>query len=126
MARTYGQYHGGNSTAFGYNFSRLLQSLGAPGGVLAEEQLADFDVAGYFKPEYPRLLRFTGTHPPDVQAVLARLRPMLAEHHALTGRSVAAQPASIVVRNALRKGNYELRWRGRAFSPLANRLLRTR
>ena len=34
MARTYGQYHGGNSTAFGYNFSRLLQSLGAPGGVL--------------------------------------------------------------------------------------------
>jgi murein DD-endopeptidase MepM/ murein hydrolase activator NlpD len=34
MARTYGQYHGGNSTAFGYNFSRLLQALGAPGGVL--------------------------------------------------------------------------------------------
>jgi murein DD-endopeptidase MepM/ murein hydrolase activator NlpD len=34
MARTYGQYHGGNSTAFGYNFSRLLQSLGAPGGIL--------------------------------------------------------------------------------------------
>jgi murein DD-endopeptidase MepM/ murein hydrolase activator NlpD len=34
MARSYGQYHGGNSTAFGYNFSRLLQSLGAPGGIL--------------------------------------------------------------------------------------------
>jgi murein DD-endopeptidase MepM/ murein hydrolase activator NlpD len=34
MARRYGQYHGGNSTAFGYNFSRLLQSLGAPGGQL--------------------------------------------------------------------------------------------
>src|SRR5207248_2939443 len=34
MARTYGQYHGGNSTAFGANFSQLLQSLGGPGGIL--------------------------------------------------------------------------------------------
>jgi murein DD-endopeptidase MepM/ murein hydrolase activator NlpD len=34
MARTYQQYNGGNSTAFGYNFSQLLQSIGAPGGVL--------------------------------------------------------------------------------------------
>ena len=34
MARTYGQFSGGNSTAFGANFSRLLQSLGAPGGIL--------------------------------------------------------------------------------------------
>jgi murein DD-endopeptidase MepM/ murein hydrolase activator NlpD len=34
MARSYGQYHGGNSTAFGYNFSRFLQALGAPGGIL--------------------------------------------------------------------------------------------
>ena len=35
MARKYGQYHGSNSTAFGYNFSQLLQSVGAPGGILA-------------------------------------------------------------------------------------------
>lgn len=34
MARSAGQYHGGNSTAFGYNFSQLLQALGAPGGIL--------------------------------------------------------------------------------------------
>jgi murein DD-endopeptidase MepM/ murein hydrolase activator NlpD len=33
MARTYGEYHEGVSTAFGFNFSQLLQSLGAPGGV---------------------------------------------------------------------------------------------
>jgi murein DD-endopeptidase MepM/ murein hydrolase activator NlpD len=33
MARTYGQFDGSNSTAFGYNFSQLLQSLGAPGGI---------------------------------------------------------------------------------------------
>ncbi len=37
MARSYGQYHGSNSTAFGYNFSRLLQALGAPGGVLQND-----------------------------------------------------------------------------------------
>jgi murein DD-endopeptidase MepM/ murein hydrolase activator NlpD len=34
LARSYGQYHEGNSTAFGDNFSRLLQTLGAPGGIL--------------------------------------------------------------------------------------------
>ena len=33
MARTYGQYNGSNSTAFGDNFSRFLQTLGAPGGI---------------------------------------------------------------------------------------------
>ncbi len=34
MARDYGQFSGTNSTAFGANFSQLLQSVGAPGGVL--------------------------------------------------------------------------------------------
>jgi len=34
MARSYGQYHDSHSTAFGDNFSRLLQSIGAPGGIL--------------------------------------------------------------------------------------------
>ncbi|MHB1715951.1 MAG: hypothetical protein ACYCV5_01195 [Acidimicrobiales bacterium] len=34
MAREYGQFSGANSTAFGANFSQLLQALGAPGGVL--------------------------------------------------------------------------------------------
>ena len=102
---------------------RHYSSLGAPGGVLAEEQLADFDVASYFKPEYPRLLRFAGKHPSDARPVLARLESTLAEHHALTERIVAAQAASVVARNALRKLNYELRWRGRAISPLARRLM---
>ena len=35
MAHTYGQYDGSNSTAFGDNFSRFLQSVGAPGGILS-------------------------------------------------------------------------------------------
>jgi len=34
MAMSYGQFYGSNSTAFGSNFSQLLSSLGAPGGVL--------------------------------------------------------------------------------------------
>ncbi len=34
MAMSAGQFSGANSTAFGYNFSQLLQSTGAPGGVL--------------------------------------------------------------------------------------------
>ena len=33
MARTYGQFNGLNSTAFGYNFSRFLQTVGAPAGI---------------------------------------------------------------------------------------------
>ena len=35
MARDYGQFDGSGSSAFGYNFSQFLQSLGAPGGILA-------------------------------------------------------------------------------------------
>jgi len=34
MAAESGQFDGSNSTAFGYNFSQLLLSVGAPGGVL--------------------------------------------------------------------------------------------
>jgi murein DD-endopeptidase MepM/ murein hydrolase activator NlpD len=33
MAHAYGQYDGSDPTAFGVNFSRFLQSLGAPGGI---------------------------------------------------------------------------------------------
>jgi hypothetical protein len=35
MAHSAGQYGGSNSTAFGDNFSRFLQSVGAPGGILS-------------------------------------------------------------------------------------------
>ena len=34
MARDYGQFDGSNSSAFGYNFSQFLQTLGAPGGIV--------------------------------------------------------------------------------------------
>jgi murein DD-endopeptidase MepM/ murein hydrolase activator NlpD len=37
MAAEYNQFSGANSTAFGYNFSQLLQSVGAPGGILQND-----------------------------------------------------------------------------------------
>jgi murein DD-endopeptidase MepM/ murein hydrolase activator NlpD len=48
MARTYGQFDGSNSSAFGYNFSELLQSLGAPGGI------ANSPPSGTLPPWWPR------------------------------------------------------------------------
>jgi murein DD-endopeptidase MepM/ murein hydrolase activator NlpD len=36
MAADHSQFWGGNSTAFGVNFSHLLASLGAPGGIIEE------------------------------------------------------------------------------------------
>jgi hypothetical protein len=104
---------------------RHYSSLGAPGGVLREDQLEGFDVAAYFAPEYPRLLRFNAAHPPAADATLAALRPQLSEFHTLTDRIVRAQPAAIVAKNALRRANYELRWRGRGFSRLAAILTKT-
>ena len=103
---------------------RHYSSLGAPGSVLPEDRLADFDVAEYFEPEYPRLLHFRGAHPAAARATLERLHPELAVYHALTERVVADQPRAVKVRNAIRKFNYELRWRGRALDPLARALMR--
>jgi hypothetical protein len=101
---------------------RHYSSLGAPGGVLREDQLDDFDVADYFKPEYPRLLHFGGAHPPAVRATLDALAPCLQPYHALTERIVRAQPLAVKVVNVVRKANYEMRWRGRAFDGTARRM----
>ncbi len=103
---------------------RHYSSLGAPGDVLREDQLDDFDVRRYFAPEYPRLLRFYGQHPEAAAATLQRLRPALAAWHGLTERVVREQPASIKLRNLARAANYEVRWRGRALDPLARSLVR--
>jgi hypothetical protein len=101
---------------------RHYSSLGAPGGVLREDQLDDFDVARYFEPEYPRLMRFTGKHPQAAIATLERLRARLRTYHDLTERIVRGQPLRIKARNVVRKLNYELRWRGRGLDPLARKI----
>ncbi|MGA8533437.1 MAG: glycosyltransferase [Candidatus Tumulicola sp.] len=102
---------------------RQYSGLGAPGEVLREDQLDDFDVARYFEPEYPRLLRFNGRHPSAGIPTLERLRAQLRPYHDLTERVVRAQPLSVKARNAVRKLNYEIRWRGRALDPRARRLM---
>lgn len=103
---------------------RHYSSLGAPGEVLREDQLDAFDVETYFAPEYPRLLHFTGRHPPAAIPAIEALRPRLRAFHELTRAIVARQPLSVRLRNAVRKANYELRWRGRALNPLARAMLR--
>ncbi len=102
---------------------RLYSSLGAEGEVLREDQLDGFDVAAYFKDVYPRLLRFRGEHPPAARATIERLRPALRAYHDQTARIVRAQPVAVKARNALRRLNYEVRWRGRALDPLARRMM---
>ncbi|HEX3369058.1 MAG TPA: hypothetical protein VHS56_05750 [Candidatus Cybelea sp.] len=102
---------------------RLYSSLGAPGQVLEEAELDGFDVVRYFRPVYPRLLRFRAEHPPAERAVLARLGPELRENHEITGQVVRGQPLVTKARNLVRRCNYEIRWRGRFFESLSRRLV---
>ncbi len=101
---------------------RHYSSLGAPGDILREDQLDDFDVARYFSPVYPRLLRFTGRHPQAALQTIARLGSELADHHRVTREMVERQPLQVKLRNVLRKANYELRWRSRGVAPVARRI----
>jgi len=101
---------------------RHYSSLGAPGNILREDELHDFDVARYFAPVYPRLLRFGGEHPAAALPVVEALRPELQGHHELTARIVAQLPLPVKLRNLARKFNYELRWRSRNLAPLGRRL----
>lgn len=48
MANAFGQFSGSNTSAFGYNFSLLLQSVGAPGGVPQ-----NYPPTGYLPPGWP-------------------------------------------------------------------------
>lgn len=105
---------------------RHYSSLGAPGDVLAADELESFDVVRYFAPVYPRLLKFRGRHPEAAQSALERLAPALQKHHELTARIVSKEPMRVKLVNLVRKLNYEMRWRLRAAAPSARRLLRTK
>jgi hypothetical protein len=103
---------------------RHYSALGAPGNVLREEELDGFDVARYFAPVYPRLLRFRGKHPDAGREALARLAPPLRVHHELTRRMVARQTPGTKLANVARRLNYEVRWRSRGLAPLGRLLAR--
>jgi hypothetical protein len=101
---------------------RHYSSLGATGNVLREDELDDFDVPRYFAPVYPRLLHFTAAHPAAALATIARLRPSLQAHHALTAQIARAQPPRVKLVNMGRWLNYEARWRSRRLSSLGRLL----
>jgi hypothetical protein len=101
---------------------RHYSSLGAPGDVLPRDRLADFDVVRYFKPVYPRLLHFGGSHPPAARATLDLLTPRLRRDHELTERVVRSQGTAIKARNVVRRLNYEVRWRTRIMDRFAGML----
>jgi Glycosyl transferase family 2 len=105
---------------------RHYSSLGAPGNVLRQDQLEDFDVERYFAPVYPRLLRFSGRHPDAAMPTIARLAPALEQHHRLTAAKAAAQSPAVKLRNFVRQLNYEMRWRARSLNPASSRLLARR
>jgi hypothetical protein len=102
---------------------RHYSSLGAPGDILPEEQLDDFDVVRYFKPVYPRLIRFRGVHPVKAREILAVLSPKLSQNHAITGVIVRSQPLMVKAVNVLRRYNYQVRWRSRFIDRLSRRLM---
>ncbi|MHB8703822.1 MAG: glycosyltransferase family protein [Candidatus Tyrphobacter sp.] len=102
---------------------RHYSALGAPGNVLGEEELPSFDVTRYFAPVYHLLMRFHGKHPAAAAPTLARLRAPLEPFHAVTEGVARRQSPVAKALNAVRRLNYELRWRGRALNPLARRLL---
>lgn len=102
--------------------ARQYSALGAPGNVLREDELDGFDVARYYAPVYPRLLRFTGRHPTAARETVEWLRARLFAEHQHTQAIVARHPAGTKVRNVARKLNYELRWRSRVLDPLARAL----
>jgi hypothetical protein len=101
---------------------RHYSSLGAPGNVLREDELNDFDVPRYFAPVYPRLLRFAAAHPAAALPTIARLRTSLQADHALTDRIARAQPLRLQLINFARRLNYEARWRSRWLTPLGRLL----
>jgi hypothetical protein len=105
---------------------RQYLSLGAPGQVVHESEMDRVEAENYFEfaDRWARVLRFTGSHPPAARPVIERLsRERAAEFGRIERLIEQRQPPPQRIRNAIMKMNYELRWRGRAFDPLARRLL---
>ncbi len=102
---------------------RQYSSLGASGEIIDEGRLPHIDPRKYFRTEYPRMLRFRGRHPAVAKRPITRLREQYADEYALTHRIVTElQTPRLRIVNAVRRLNYEQRWRLRALLPLARAL----
>jgi Glycosyl transferase family 2 len=103
---------------------RLYASLGRPGKMLPPEELNAPDLERSFREEWRTVLRFRGAHPPAVRPTIARLREGLHAQFAAVDEIVPRnQSTPDRIRNALMRVNYEQRWRLRALSAPARRLL---
>jgi len=103
---------------------RLYASLGRPGAMLPADELDSPQLERSFAQEWRTALRFHGKHPPAAEGVVARLREDLAEQFAAVEAVIPRhQDARRRAANVFMRLNYEQRWRLRALSPLARRLL---
>lgn len=105
---------------------RQYLDLGAAGRVVNEGDIETLRAENYFEFEHrwETALRFTGEHPPAARETIARIRAARALEFARIDELIRSrQPAAVRVRNALARLNYEQRWRSRALSPQARRLL---
>ncbi|HKU66297.1 MAG TPA: glycosyltransferase [Candidatus Baltobacteraceae bacterium] len=103
---------------------RLYATLGRPGAMLPQHELDAPQLERSFAHEWATVLRFHGSHPPAAAGVIERLRGELAAQFAAVDEIVPRhQDVRRRVSNALMRLNYEQRWRLRAFSPPARRLL---
>lgn len=103
---------------------RLYAALGRPGDMLPQHELDAPQLERSFAHEWRTVLRFRGTHPPAAAQIIARLRRDLAPQFEAVEEIVPRhQDARQRVANELMRLNYEQRWRLRALSPLARRLL---
>ncbi len=102
---------------------RQYSGLGAAGKIVNEDRLSSIDPREYFQEEYGRLLRFHGEHPASAKHTIECLREQHADDYALTEClfSQLQTPRRKAV-NALRRLNYEQRWRSRVLVPLARAL----
>ncbi len=106
---------------------RQYRQLGAPGTVVEEAHVDALEPETYFEFEHrwATALRFTGLHPPAAGEVIAHIRRERAAEFARVEELIARhQPPVRRLQNEFVKGNYELRWRGRALNASARRLLR--
>ncbi len=105
---------------------RQYLSLGAPGRVLAQNELDTVGLEDYyeFAHRWQYALRFRARHPPAAAPVIARMKSGRAAEFTLADRLVArSQGPAQRLRNAAMKLNYEQRWRTRAINPKAWPLL---
>lgn len=103
---------------------RLYAALGRPGAMLPAHELDSPDLERSFAHEWRAALRFRGSHPPAATEIITRLREDLAAQFAAVDRIIPRhQDARQRIANSLMRLNYEQRWRLRALSPLARRLL---